>query len=205
MLTALALCLTSFLTISTVGASPVATAAPAADAAAKQARCTVVVVRTEAAAPRPCRSRTLSFSAGSRRMAAIQRELRLRPAKAHPMPRCDNYTLRIFENGSSAVTRCTLNTRQGPARSMLWWDWLTDSGFWTGFVSTAWKVTKCVASVTVAVVPLAKAGKYIKDLGGIRKSAELIVKAGSWSDLKKVAPGLAAEILGIAAIENNCF
>ncbi|NYI46515.1 hypothetical protein BJ993_003595 [Nocardioides aromaticivorans] len=147
----------------------------------------------------PCRYRTVKFRSGSRIYYAIKREINLRPARSNPLPRCQNYVARIFEDGSSRVVSCTANTRVVVSR---WgWGWFGDPGFW----STTWKVTKCVASVTLAIVPLAKAGSIVKSLGGIRKTAELLVKAGNWSDVRKAAPALAGEILGISAIATNCF
>lgn len=92
------------------------------------------------------------------------------------------------------MVSCTITARAVASR---WdWGWFGDPGFW----SATWKVTKCVASVTLAIVPLAKAGSIVKSLGGIRKTAELLVKAGNWSDVRKAAPALAGEILGISAI-----
>lgn len=167
-------------------------------AADKNAACPPVLVRTARAAD-ACRGRNVKFKSGSKKMRFINRELAMRRAKSSALPRCDNYKVRIFEDGSSAVTECTLNAR--PVVTKGFFDFFTDPGFW----SATWKVTKCVAVITIAVVPLAKAAKYVKDLGGIRKSAELIVKAGSFSDLKKVAPGFVQEILGVAAIQSECF
>lgn len=146
-----------------------------------------------------CRYRTVKFTSGSRKFKAITREINLRPRKSHPLPRCQNYTARIFEDGSSRVVSCTANAR---AVAVSWgWGWFGDPGFW----SATWKVTKCVASVTLAIVPMAKAFKFVKELGGIRTTAELLVKAGNWSDVRKAAPGLAAEILGISTVADNCF
>jgi hypothetical protein len=68
-----------------------------------------------------------------------------------------------------------------------------------------WKIAKCAASVTLAFVPAAKAYKAIKALGGVRETAKLLVKAGNSDDFLTIAGGSAAEILGIAGIEANCF
>lgn len=174
---------------------------------AARSACTPPVVRASGpvapTSPATCRFRVVTFDSGSRRAAAIRHEIALRPERSDPLPRCDHYTVRIFENGAGAVTGCTLDARTVPSARWNWdvFDFFTDSGFW----SNTWQVTKCTASIITAVVPIAKAGKYVKDLGGIREAAELLVKAGSWSELRAVAPGLATEILGISLIENNCF
>jgi hypothetical protein len=67
------------------------------------------------------------------------------------------------------------------------------------------KLAKCVASVTVAFVPTAKAFKAIKELGGVVETAKLLIGAGNAKDFLEIAGGSAAEILGIAGIQDNCF
>lgn len=67
------------------------------------------------------------------------------------------------------------------------------------------KLAKCVASVTVAFVPAAKAYKAIKELGGVVETAKLLIGAGNAKDFLEIAGGSAAEILGIAGIQDNCF
>jgi len=67
------------------------------------------------------------------------------------------------------------------------------------------KLAKCVASVTVAFVPAAKAFKAIKELGGVVETAKLLIGAGNAKDFLEIAGGSAAEILGIAGIQDNCF
>jgi hypothetical protein len=67
------------------------------------------------------------------------------------------------------------------------------------------KLAKCVASVTVAFVPGAKAFKAIKELGGVVETAKLLIGAGSSKEFLEIAGGGAAEILGITGIADNCF
>lgn len=187
----IALLVTAIGSLTAAPAAPAHQVAEATPAAARIANCRTSEV--------PCRYRTIKFRSGSRIYYAIKREINLRPARSNPLPSCGNYVVRIFEDGSSRVVSCTISARVVASR---WgWGWFGDPGFW----SATWKVTKCVASVTLAIVPLAKAGSLVRSLGGIRKTAELLVKAGNWSDLRKVAPALAGEILGISAIATNCF
>lgn len=47
--------------------------------------------------------------------------------------------------------------------------------------------------------------RAIKSLGGIKKTAELLVKAGNAKDFAVIAGGAAAEILGIAGVIENCL
>jgi hypothetical protein len=67
------------------------------------------------------------------------------------------------------------------------------------------KLAKCVASVTVAFVPAGKAFKAIKELGGVVETAKLLIGAGSSKEFLEIAGGSAAEVLGIAGIQDNCF
>lgn len=79
-----------------------------------------------------------------------------------------------------------------------------------------WKVSKCAAAIVLAVgtaiVPVAKATKikrYIKELGGVKEAAKVIIGATSMAEkgaaFKKAAKGLATEVLGIAEIQDQCF
>lgn len=91
-------------------------------------------------------------------------------------------------------------------------------------VSSAWKVTKCASAIAVAVggvaVPLSKVAKVkrlVKEVGGARKLAKRIIKVAKgngelsrriravFADLGTSVVGLAAEVLGIQAIADNCF
>ncbi|UOR11284.1 hypothetical protein [Halobacillus amylolyticus] len=74
-----------------------------------------------------------------------------------------------------------------------------------GFWGKAWKVTKCAAFITAAVVPIFKAYKAVRALGGVRETARLLVGAGNSSDFLQIAGGTAAEIIGIHGIQQNCF
>ncbi|UOQ94929.1 hypothetical protein MUO14_08385 [Halobacillus shinanisalinarum] len=75
----------------------------------------------------------------------------------------------------------------------------------TGFWGNAWKVTKCAAFITAAVVPIFKAYKAVRALGGVRETARLLVGAGNSTDFLQIAGGTAAEIIGISGIQKNCF
>lgn len=78
-----------------------------------------------------------------------------------------------------------------------------------------WAVAKCAGAIAafvggnfLAVSKLIKVKQYINALGGFRKSAELLIKAGTWEERFRVGGealvGLAGEILGYAVIDNNC-
>lgn len=74
-----------------------------------------------------------------------------------------------------------------------------------GFWDTAWQVTKCAAHLTLVVLPAGAAMKAIKGLGGIKKTAQLLVGAGNAKDFATIAGGFAAEIIGIDGVYENCF
>lgn len=149
--------------------------------------------------PEVCKYRVVAFSGNSRKATFIRRERTLHPKGTKAFPICDRYRMRMYQDGSAKITLCGLYARNKTGRIATWW--IFPHNFWGG----AWKTVKCSAAVITAVVPLAKAAKYVKELGGIKDTALLIIKAGSWKDLAKAAPGLASQIIGIAAIENNCF
>ncbi|MGH3752026.1 MAG: hypothetical protein ACRDRP_04895 [Pseudonocardiaceae bacterium] len=79
-----------------------------------------------------------------------------------------------------------------------------------------WQVAKCTGAVMVAIgsaaVPAAKLLKlrrFIREVGGLRKAAELLIKVArgeeQLAEFGPVIGSLGAEILGIAAIRENCF
>lgn len=154
----------------------------------------------------PCRYRIVKFAYGSRKYNMIKRELILRPARSNPLPNCwavgsHTYAMQIFEDGSSRIREygCTVIR---PVYARGWgWSWLTSPTFW----STTWKVTTCVAAITIALVPMLKAARLIRELGGITETAKLIVGAGTWADLRASVPALAEQILGIGAVTDACF
>ncbi|MGE7910803.1 hypothetical protein [Lysinibacillus xylanilyticus] len=74
-------------------------------------------------------------------------------------------------------------------------------GFWGG----AWQVAKCAAHLTLVLLPTSAAFKAVKALGGIKKTAQLLVGAGNAKDFAIIAGGVAAEILGIQGIYDNCL
>ncbi|KAF7511792.1 hypothetical protein GJ744_003523 [Endocarpon pusillum] len=76
-------------------------------------------------------------------------------------------------------------------------------------------VAKCVAAITafvgsnaIAAAKILRIKRYINSLGGIRKSAELLLKASNAEERLKYGGEalalLAGEILGTAIIANNC-
>lgn len=155
-----------------------------------------------------CQYRVLKFSHGSRRYDAVTREIRLRPRGSDPLPYCDFYRIRVYSNGSGALTSCEtyLHARAGETTPRLFgWHWIFDPGFWTGTVSIAWKITKCVTFVVMALAPITKVYRVIKEAGTIRKVATILVKAGSFKALKEEAPKLAFALSGINGVITNCF
>lgn len=78
-----------------------------------------------------------------------------------------------------------------------------------------WEVTKCAGAIAafvgsnlVSASKLLKVKKLLDDLGGIRKSAELIVKASNNEERLRIGGtalvALAGEILGTSLVANNC-
>ena len=74
-----------------------------------------------------------------------------------------------------------------------------------GFWGDAWKYTKCVAAVGAAFIPASKAYKAIKGLGGVAEAAKLLWVSKDMAAFKAAAGNTALDILGIAAIQSNCF
>ena len=82
--------------------------------------------------------------------------------------------------------------------------------------ASLWKIAKCVAAIVqllgTTAIPAAKLlriKKYIKALGGTKKAVELLLKATTRAEKLKVGGqalvALAAELLGISTVKNNCF
>jgi hypothetical protein len=78
-----------------------------------------------------------------------------------------------------------------------------------------WHVTRCAGAIawflgTNIVVPLKllKIRRYVQSLGGIRASASLMLRASTWTERMNIGGGalvgLAAEVAGVAAIQDNC-
>lgn len=74
-----------------------------------------------------------------------------------------------------------------------------------GFWNKAWQATKCAAHLTLLVVPGTAAFRAIKSLGGIKKTAQLLVGAGNAKDFAAIAGGAASAILGLDGVYDNCF
>ena len=79
----------------------------------------------------------------------------------------------------------------------------------------AWEVAKCVgaiaafiASNAIGAAKLLRVKKYIDALGGIRRSAELLLKASTTEERLREGGQflalLAGEILGTSMVSNNC-
>jgi hypothetical protein len=101
----------------------------------------------------------------------------------------------------------------------------TSSPLYTSFPSAAgspdladlgfWDTLKCAAAIVafigtniVSAAKLLRIKKYIAALGGVRKAAELLLKASNWEERLKIGGGalvgLAAEFFGFTLITNNC-
>lgn len=79
-----------------------------------------------------------------------------------------------------------------------------------------WQVAKCTGAILVAIgsaaVPAAKLLKlrrFIREVGSVRKAAELLIKVArreeQLAEFGPVIGSLGAEILGITAIRESCF
>ncbi|MFE3187108.1 hypothetical protein ACFXKR_40660 [Streptomyces violascens] len=73
------------------------------------------------------------------------------------------------------------------------------------FWGDAWKYTKCVAAVGAAFIPASKAYKAIKGLGGVAEAAKLLWVSKDMAAFKAAAGNTALDILGVSAIQANCF
>lgn len=80
---------------------------------------------------------------------------------------------------------------------------------------SVWQVTKCVGSIAwvigttiFAATKLVKIKKYIKELGGIKETAQLLIGATSITEkstaVAKTLLTLAATISGVDSVYNNC-
>lgn len=94
---------------------------------------------------------------------------------------------------------------RGPWWNPFSWNWSKIGSAIAKGAKQFTKVAKCAAAVTLVVLPAAHGAKLIRDLGGVTKTAQLLVGAGTWGDLNKIAPALAAEVLGISSIKSECF
>ncbi|MBU3076062.1 hypothetical protein [Clostridium estertheticum] len=77
---------------------------------------------------------------------------------------------------------------------------------------SAWKVTKCITSITLILASVAlptlkivKIKKYIKELGGIKMTVMLLMGTANAKEKVATIGALAAEISGITDIHDNCF
>ncbi|KAK3695710.1 hypothetical protein B0T22DRAFT_478339 [Podospora appendiculata] len=81
---------------------------------------------------------------------------------------------------------------------------------------SVWKIAKCLAAIVqllaTTAVPAAKLlriKKYLEALGGAREAVELLLKATTQAEKLRlggeVLVNLAAELLGISSVKNNCF
>lgn len=82
--------------------------------------------------------------------------------------------------------------------------------------ASLWKIAKCVAAIVqllaTTAVPAAKLlriKKYIKALGGTKQAVKLLLGATTKAEKLKaggeILVNLAAELLGISTVKNNCF
>lgn len=81
---------------------------------------------------------------------------------------------------------------------------------------SAWQVTKCAAAITwvigstvFAAAKILRIKKYIAALGGIKSAATLLMGATTAAERLEIGGSalmnLASEVLGIAAVQDNCF
>jgi hypothetical protein len=84
---------------------------------------------------------------------------------------------------------------------------LEDRGFWD-VAKCVGAISAFIASNAIGAAKLLRIKKYIEALGGIKKSAELLLKASTTAErLKEGGEALAllaGEILGTSLIANNC-
>ena len=84
---------------------------------------------------------------------------------------------------------------------------LEDRGFWD-VAKCAGAIAAFIASNAIGAAKLLRIKKYIEALGGVRKAAELLLKASNNAErLKEGGEALAllaGEILGVSMVSNNC-
>lgn len=85
------------------------------------------------------------------------------------------------------------------------WNWGKIGSYMAKGAKMTAKVALCASAIGLAVYPGAKAYKAIKELGGVKKAAELFVGAGKISDVKALLPGAAESILGMTTVKEYCF
>ncbi len=94
-------------------------------------------------------------------------------------------------------------------------DFTADTAFPVVADPSWWSIAKCAGAIAtfvgtnmISVSKLLKVKKLIADLGGIRRSAELILRASTWEERMRIGGtalvALAGEILGYSLIRNNC-
>lgn len=78
-----------------------------------------------------------------------------------------------------------------------------------------WKVAKCAGALAwlvgtniFVVAKIVRIRNYINALGGFRRAAELMLRASTWEERMRYGggalAGLASEVLGVAAVRDNC-
>lgn len=72
---------------------------------------------------------------------------------------------------------------------------------WSCWASTAWKVTKCAAAITIAVVSVATFAGWVKKVGGATKAAKILIGATS---ARAKAIGVAGAVTGLDAVISAC-
>ena len=82
-----------------------------------------------------------------------------------------------------------------------------------------WKIAKCtgailwvVGSTCFAAAKIVKIKRYVKSIGGVKRAATLLMRAGRNASKAKLLEiggsslmNLASEILGITTVKDNCF
>lgn len=95
--------------------------------------------------------------------------------------------------------------------------WMKTHGYLTTEMAPDgwWQDTKCALAIAtfigtnlVSATKLLKIKEYIEALGGVAEAAELLLKCSTWAERLSVGGtalvNLAAEILGVSIIKDNC-
>jgi hypothetical protein len=62
-----------------------------------------------------------------------------------------------------------------------------------------------LSQAVLGALATARAYRAVKGLGGVVQATKLLLKAGKKSDFLKMGGNAALEILGVSAIQSNCF
>ncbi|MGA5133173.1 hypothetical protein QZH56_12375 [Streptomyces olivoreticuli] len=119
---------------------------------------------------------------------------------ALPKERTMEQVVEALYPGDKSAQALTLRVLHGQSAEQARTD-VVAFGWW----DTTWKYTKCVAAVGAAFIPTSKAYKAIKELGGVTEAAKLLIVSRDMNAFKRAAGNAALDILGVSAIQSNCF